>query len=123
MQTAAITKLNGEITNSNNNPYIQVVGQFLIGHLDKNPQDAEKILTADKTIGKSLEVMQSEASKKKVGNCAVLTDQEGFGIVLKYFGIDGMPAAAAPAPIPTAPAVVTSVSSGSKFDVKLDDFL
>lgn len=88
MITNAITKLRTEIDQNKNNPYIQVVGEFLINYLNSDPGQAEKILNPDKTIAKSLNEMRKEAEKKKVGNCAVLTDQEGFEIVLKYFDID-----------------------------------
>lgn len=94
MLTDAIKKLEAEMA-SNTNPYIQAVGAFLVDHLNKSPKDAEKFLVADKTILKSLDAMKSAAEKKKVGNCAVLTDQEGFAIVLKYFGIDGQAPTAA----------------------------
>lgn len=84
----AINKLNDEM-NKNKNPYVQVVGQFLVQHIKANPEVANKILQDGKTIMKSLDEMRKEAEKKKVGNCAVLTDQEGFEIVLKYFDING----------------------------------
>lgn len=71
-----------------NDPYVQVVGEFLLQHLDKNPQDAEKIFADDKTIAKSLEEMRKVAEKKKVKNCAMFTPQEGFELVMKYFGIE-----------------------------------
>jgi len=109
----ALDKLKAEM-DSSKNPYVQVVGAFLVQHLGKNHQDAEKILVADKTIAKSLDAMKTEASKKKVGNCAVLTDAEGFGVVLKYFGIE----AAADVQVPAAPVPKPAV----EFDVKLEDF-
>jgi hypothetical protein len=90
----AITKLRNEMAASND-PYVHVIGEFLIGHVTQNPNDSDKILAADKTIIKSLDAMANEANKKKVGNHAVLTDAEGFAIVLKYFGIDGSEAPAA----------------------------
>lgn len=83
----AIKKLKEEIQKNSNNSYIQVVGNFLIGYLEQNPESAKSVLAEDKTIAKSLDEMRKEAEKKKVGNCAVLTDQEGFDVVLKYFGI------------------------------------
>lgn len=89
------------------NSYIQVVGEFLLKHLE-NPGSAERILAQEKTIGKSLDEMRKEAEKKKVGNCAVLTDAEGFAVVLRYFGIEP---AAAPEP------------KQDDFDVKLEDLL
>lgn len=83
----SVEKIKEEMGKNTNNSYIQVVGNFLLQHLEEYPDSSNKILTKDKTIAKSLEAMRAEASKKKVGNCAVLTDQEGFAIVLKYFGI------------------------------------
>ena len=96
----AITKLKSEMDANENNSYIQV----------------EKIMAADKTIAKSLDAMKKEAEKKKVGNCAVLTNQEGFEVVLKYFGIDTKPA-------PTVIKPVQIVSKVDDFDIKLDDLL
>lgn len=78
MLEEAKKKLQKEIGENAGNPYIQVVGQFLLQHISAHPEDAEKILQKDKTISKSLNAMRKEAEKKKVGNCAVLTDQEGF---------------------------------------------
>ena len=88
MLDKAIEKIKAEIDGSKINPYVQVVGDFLLQHLQANPSNAEKIIQEGKTIGQSLNEMKKAAEKKKVGNCAVLTDQEGFGIVLKYFGIE-----------------------------------
>ncbi|MDF2790463.1 MAG: hypothetical protein K0S80_3564 [Neobacillus sp.] len=115
----AIEKIKAEM-DKEKNPYVQVVGEFLLNHLDKNPNDSEKIRAADKTILKSLEEMRKVASKKKVNNVAVLTPEEGFAVVMKYFGITGQPLAfdipvASPVPMPSAPV--------ADFDVKLDDFL
>ncbi|QRG66948.1 Cas9 inhibitor AcrIIA9 family protein [Brevibacillus choshinensis] len=84
MLTDAISKLKTEITESKN-PYVQLVGQFLLQHLEQNPDDAACILKTDKSIMKSLDAMRKVAEKKKVGNMAVLSDDEGFAIVLNYF--------------------------------------
>jgi hypothetical protein len=98
MLNKAIEKLRTEIDSNKSNPYIQVVGEFLLQDLQANPNNAEKILQEGKTIGKSLNEMKKVAEKKKVGNCAVLTDQEGFATVLKYFEIEGSFNAAVIAP-------------------------
>ena len=121
----AISKLRTEMGQNNNNPYIQVVGQFLLSHLETNPDIAEKIINSEKTIAKSLNEMEKEAKKRKVGNCAVLTDQEGFDIVLKYFGVEGQ--------VPSRPVEIKTVEvrrdepevqkAQADFDVKLEDFL
>jgi hypothetical protein len=89
MQAEAIAKINAEVKSSKN-PYVHVVGQFLLSHLDTNPEDARLVFNADKTIMKSLGEMRKVAEGRKIDNCAVLTDQEGFDIVLKYFGV-GVP--------------------------------
>lgn len=131
MSEQAIEKLQSEMTKNSDNSYIQAVGEFLLQHLNVNPAAAEKVMTADKSIEKSLDEMRKAAGKKKrVGNCAVLTDQEGFAVVLKYFGIDAVVQAAAPVSKNTVPIpekVVQSSNASSKsaidFDIKLEDLL
>lgn len=117
MREEARLKLQTEIDEQGgNNPYIQVVGNFLLQHLDAHPAAAEQILNPDKTIIKSLDEMRSEAEKKRSGNCAILTDAEGFAIVLKYFNIEGenvLPEPAGAIPVTTKP----------EFDVRLEDLL
>ena len=116
----AKAKLQSEMTQNNANSYIQVGGGFLLQHLAENPQDAEKILAADKTIGKSLEEMWKQAEKKQAKRSAIFTPQEGFTIVMKYFGIDAtipeVPKVNAPTPAPVEP-------TKNNFDVNLDDLL
>lgn len=87
MVEEAVRKIEEEIKRENN-PYVKVIGEFLIKQLDVNPGVAEKILNKDKSILSSLGEMKKVAEKKKSGNCAILTDEEGFAIVLKYFGIE-----------------------------------
>lgn len=118
----AISKLRSEMDKNANNSYIQVVGGFLLQHLEANPESAEKIMAQDKTIGKSLDKMRKVAEKKKVGNCAVLTDAEGFAVVLKYFGIEVAPVSA-PALVTARPAAAVPEKSPIDFDVNLDDLL
>lgn len=127
MQAEAIAKLKNEMDSNKNHPYVQVIGQFLIKHIQENQDDAEKIMTADKTIVKSLEAMKAEAQKKQHNGMAMLTDEEGFKIVLAYFGITVKPVVANAVPVPalmaSAPSVQKPVSPVASFDVKLDDFL
>lgn len=98
MLTEAIEKIKAEIKSGKTN-YVLFCGQFLLNHLDKNPQDAEKILAADKSIEKSLPFLRQEAEKNKTGNFAMLTPDEGLSAVLNYFGI-GEPDASAAQPKP-----------------------
>jgi hypothetical protein len=116
----AISKLKSEIEQNKNKPYIKLIGEFLLQHLDKNPEAAEKIL-ADKTISKSFDEMRKVAEKKKVGNCAVLTDQEGFAVVLKYYEVDSAPTVGTTS-TPQPPVVAESMPKDD-FDIKLEDLL
>lgn len=109
----AAEKLRNEMEQNKNHKYVQVVGNFLLGYLAKNSGAAEQILAEGKTIKGSLEEMKKEARKSQADNVGVLTDEEGFAVVLQYYGITGAPGNV-PAPA-TAPA--------SDFDVKLDDLL
>lgn len=116
----AITKLRTEMEGNSNNHYLQIVGDFLIRHITIHPEDAIKVMTADKTIAKSLTAMQSEARKKQVGGMAMLTDAEGFAVVLKYFGISGDPVTAVPAtPIVNTPAPKATPA----FNISFEEFL
>jgi len=121
MQAQAIEKIKTEMEQNANNSYIQAVGSMLLQHLNVNPSAAERILAEGKTITGSFAEMRKEAEKKKVGNCAVLTDQEGFAIVLQYFGIE---ATTEHQPVPAqAVASVVKAKTSIDFDVKLEDLL
>lgn len=111
----AIAKINLELEQGKNDSYIQVIGQFLIQQIEKTPGAGEAILAEDKSIKKSLDYMKSEAKKKAVNGFAMFTPDEGFTLVLKYFGIavEGMEA---PEPKIQAP-------KKKLFDVKLNDLL
>lgn len=87
MKEQVIAKIKAEMK-TDTSPYVQVIGEMLLKHINAHPADAEKILSDDKTISKSLDAMKSEARINQKNGCAVLTDEEGFSIVLKYFGID-----------------------------------
>ena len=123
MSEAAAKKLKDEMEKNRKNAYVQAVGTFLLQQLENHPENSEKILAEDKTIIKSFNVMRKEAEKKKVGNYAVLTDQEGFAIVLNYFDIkpDGLALDTNSTPV----AKESTVNEGKsvEFDVKLDDLL
>lgn len=120
MANEAIDKIKAEMAKENN-PYVQIVGQFLLNHLKQHPEAEKQVMAKDKTIMKSLDEMRKEAEKSRVGSVAVLSDDQGFAIVLKYFGIDGKPDGKGPAaPVKAGEPAKEAVPS---FDVKLDDFL
>jgi hypothetical protein len=127
MLEKAIEKIKSEMDKNKNNSYIQVVGNFLLQYLNQNPGAAEKILQDGKTIAKSLDEMKKAAEKRRVGNCAVLTDQEGFEIVFKYFEIENNALMVSKVKENSiqAPKISDKLANKNEinFDVKLDDFL
>lgn len=118
MLDKAIEKIKKEMDQNKGNSYIQVVGEFLLQQLDANPGIAENISADDKTIAKSLDAMRKVAAGEKTGNYAVLTPQEGFEIVLKYFDIT--------AEVKESPVIKENNQPKKKetaFDVRLEDLL
>lgn len=88
MLNDAIDKIRDEMATKSKDNYVQYVGDYLTDYLKTHPGEAEKILTEGKTIAGSLSVMKEEARKNQSSGCGVLSDKEGFEIVLKYFGIE-----------------------------------
>lgn len=117
----AISKLKDEMKKEKAS-FVQIVGQFLLAHVEADPASAEKILVEGKSIKGSLDAMRKEAKKQMVDNCAVLSDQEGFAVVLQYFAIKGKVTATAIQE--AASTKVKPVNNSSvDFDVSLEDFL
>ena len=116
----AITKLETEMKKNKDDAYIQVIGDFLRKYLETNPDAAEKIMADEKTIARSIDEMTNVARKKSKKNRAMLTDAEGYEIVLEYFGIKPGARVQTPAPAPAAP-VPENKSMG--FNVRLEDLL
>ncbi len=105
--TKALYKINLEMEEKKNS-YVTTVGNFLKEYLEMDPTAAEKILVEDKNITNSINEMKKVAKENAVDGVGVLSDAEGFEIVLKYFGIE---------------AVDPAEAKEDTFDVKLDDFL
>ncbi len=110
----AVNVIREEMEQNKTNSYVQAVGDFLLKHLAANPGDAEKI-SAEKTLISSMDALRKEAEKKKTGNFYAMPPDEGFKIILEYFGITD---AQVNVQIPAAPE-----KKALDFDVKLDDLL
>jgi hypothetical protein len=76
-----------EVEMEQGNKYVKLIGQYLLDHLKKNPEEATAIMTDGKTIKGSVDAMQQEAMKAE--NSGMLSDPEGYAVVLTYFGISG----------------------------------
>lgn len=105
----AVMKLRDEMAENAQHAYVQLIGRFLLEHLHSHPESAKHIMTERKTIKGSLAAMRDLARKQQVDGCAMLTDEEGYAIVLQYFGIPKQQAAAS--------------KNNAEFDVNLDDLL
>jgi len=120
MVNNAISKIQAEMDANQDNSYIQLMGEFFLNYIKDHPEAAEKLANPDKTLAGSLKEMEKDArSKKRSGNVVMLTYQEGFEVVFRYFGIEAQPPAA---PVVTPPVSVPRQSSAA-FDVRLEDLL
>lgn len=85
----AIEKIKEEME-KDNNPYMQVVGSYVLRNLEVNKPSAEKIVAGTKTLSGSLKAMEDEARKVAKNGVGILTDEQGFEIVSKYFEFEGI---------------------------------
>ena len=76
------------------NTYEQVVLDY-IESLDA-PELIEKINAGDKGLSDCMSYVKSQAKSKAVNGCAVLTDQEVFGMAVHYFEEDSIKKGATP---------------------------
>lgn len=83
----AIAQIHDEME-TNQNSYVRNVGNFLINYLEIDPGAADNILTEGKTITQSIGAMREVAKENKVDGVGVLSDAEGYEVVLRYYDID-----------------------------------
>jgi hypothetical protein len=96
----ALEKLEEEIAAKSKDTYIRSVGAYLMDYVRKTPDHALLILANGKTITGSLDACKFEAGKNKSNGVGVLTDEQVFKIVRKYFGIPVPEEAPLPPPAP-----------------------
>ena len=71
----AIEKIKEEIE-ENKNSYTEIIGNYVIQHIEINQQTTEAII--------------KEALKVKQGDIAILTDEQAFKIIRDYFGFENV---------------------------------
>ncbi len=111
MLEKAIEKLQQEMAASKE-PYVKFIGQYMLDHIKGRPADAAAIMQEGKTIAGSLAFMREKAKKKATGGYAMFTPDEGFEIIMEYYGLQGSAPVAAPAP-----------ESAGKIDIDIDELL
>jgi hypothetical protein len=124
MLDRAIAKIKAEVENNANDDFIPTIGEFIIHHLNTNPEHAENILAEGKTIEESVKDLWKEASKKQKDKRASMSPQQWMTIVLKHFDIDSEQELIQPQTTSIATAVpLSSRASSGDFEVNLDDLL
>lgn len=111
----ALNKVRAEMEAQKSNQTVQIVGAFVMKQIECNPLAAARVLVEGKTIAGSIDKMKQKAQSRQSGGVGVLTDDEGFKIVMEYYQIDaGNASSVAPE---------ASLPGSSMFNVSLDDFL
>lgn len=106
MLQQALQKIQQEVGSDAKNGVVQSIGGFLANYVRNHPEHAGLIAAEGKTIKGSYKAMEDEARRQRVN---MMTDEEGFAIILKYYGVD------VPKPEPEPAAV--------GFNVSVDDLL
>lgn len=84
MLQQALQKLQKEIGDKAKDSIVQHIGSYMLNYVRSHPEHAAFVLADGKDISGSYKFMEAEARK---ASTRVMTDQEGFNLVLKYFGI------------------------------------
>lgn len=117
----AIAKINNEMQKEPDNPYLEILGHYIIDRCDETL--AAKI-TGGKTLKGAMELVLKKARNAKKGNVAVLTPGDVFGEVDKHFELPTDEAAQWRAiGLPSSAAPVTEPPQRSGWDIDPLDFL
>lgn len=103
----AMDKLRDEMARHHEHGALCMIGEHLTELLQREPSWAGKILSKDKSLMGAYKELESYARQQTKGKsgCVVLSDQQGFRIAEKYFGMEeGAAEEKAEAIAPAAPA-------------------
>lgn len=103
----AVHKLDLEMEKEKKNPYVTVIGEYLVNFIRNNEHNAPEFLNEKKTISGAIDKMKSAARKNATRGVGMLTDEEAYNIVLKYYEVKEKP--------------VLKAISKKKVDISLDD--
>lgn len=115
----AFEKINTEMQKRPDDLYMEIIGHYIIDRCGADKTCEKKASAEEKTLTGAMAAVRNAAQKKAVSNCAVLTPDEVFSNIDKYFGFpaDGGARERATASVsgvsvsaqavPTAPAAVS----------------
>lgn len=111
--TKAIEKINTEMQKNPEDKYTEAIGHYCIDRV--NDETAELFLVDSKTLKGALDAVKAVARKNAQSGVCVMTDDEVFSEVNKYFGLNDSMTIAVPKtpPKPKAPSL----------DLDFDSFL
>lgn len=64
------------------------IGDYLLKHLKKQPEDEEKIGAEGKSLRGCMDYLKSRYREKATGGVAMVSDEEVFADVRAYYGIE-----------------------------------
>lgn len=82
----AVEKINQEMQKRPDDPYVEIIGHYIIDRCGLDADCERKAAEEKKTLEGAMKAVQEAAKKKAVNGCAVLTPDAVFGEVDKYFG-------------------------------------
>lgn len=126
----AVEKINQEMQKRPDDPYVEIIGHYIIDRCGLDAACERKAAAEKKTLEGAMKAVQEAAKKKAVNGCAVLTPDAVFGEVDKYFGFPADELAQARAmrssgavSAPAETAVPTAQIGAPAVSVDLADFL
>lgn len=98
-------------------PYVKIIVDFLVDHINNNPDFGKYILRQDRTVVGSLEYVKGFAKEQQLNGVAVMADDVVFAHVLKYFKLKELPKPkVAPRPASTPPKRGAKAKEEQKFE-------
>jgi len=72
------------------NGTLQIIANHLIEHCEKEPAFIQVVLKENKTLMKCFDYISGVARQRQTGNCAMLENDEVFGLAVHYFDEDSI---------------------------------
>lgn len=123
---SAIEKINTEMQKRPDDLYMEIIGHYIIDRCGADEACEKKASAEGKTLTGAMAAVRNAAQKKAVNNCAVLTPNEVFSNIDKYFGFPADTRAQDRAMVSVSSASVTAQAvpaAPAAVSLDLSDFL